>query len=167
MFGPLELTDHGNHVEWTDGKRITVMRLPDQADSAAGYPTLHAVLVAEFTSNASYAGPGASAGSCVRFIGSDGAVLAWFGPRRGQSVEVTDRLLTDEALAGLRARGVQVVRKRYASNDRSFYTEHPDPRVSTFSRGFAAHGLAWVTLALLVVVAIVLAVMAATGAFSS
>ncbi len=49
------MTDHGDHVEWTDGKRTTKMRLPDQADTGAGYPELHTLLVAAFKPAMSYA----------------------------------------------------------------------------------------------------------------
>jgi hypothetical protein len=165
-YAPLALTDCGDHVEWTDGKRTTAMRLPDQSASDR-YPLLSSVLIASFVSDVSYFGPGQDVGARLRFVGPDNAVLAWLGPGAGIPTEVLRRVFPDKAFDALTARGVTLVRERYNVADPAFYTNYPDPRVTRFVRSFALHPGLWVATPIMLIVAIVLIVIAATGKFSS
>jgi hypothetical protein len=44
-YGRLQLTDYGDHAEWTDGRRTTSMRLPDQVHGDPSLPVMTTVLL--------------------------------------------------------------------------------------------------------------------------
>lgn len=127
-FGALALTDYGDHVEWTDGKRTTAMRLPDQPDSGAGHPVLDSVLIAEFRTT-SYT-PGKPSFYRIRFLDPSGAVICWLGPGSNTPVAAAQHMLPDPAAyQPLLERGVQLRHATY-QGERQFTDDHPDPRIT-------------------------------------
>jgi hypothetical protein len=164
-FGRLALSDHGDHVEWTDGKRTTRMRLPDQPDAGAGYPVLDSVLLAAIKGQPYV--PNRITTYYIRFLDPHGAVITWFGPRGDTLAGIVPRILPEpEVYEPLLARGVRVQHEEYRDLG-SLYAAHPDPRVQGFSLSFARNPMLWIGGPVLTVVVIVLIVMAAMGKFSS
>jgi hypothetical protein len=136
-FGRLKMTDYGDHVEWTDGKRTTSMRLPDQRNGDPSLPVMTTVLISSFRATVSYA-PGALVEARVRFLDEAGAVIAWFGPRSFTAIRVVEQLLPDEAFSGLQARGVRLEREVFTSN-KKYLDDHPDRRIQGAQRAFVQH----------------------------
>lgn len=160
IFRPLAMTDHGDHVEWTDGKRTTKMRLPDQPDTGAGYPELHTLLVAAFKPSMSYA-PGMITAYRIRYLDPDGRVIAWFGPGANTAVTYVKSMLPyPDAYQPLVDRGVQLQQALY-DWEKQFYEDHPDPRIQGWSLSVARHPLALV----LAFVAVIALIMWLVGAF--
>lgn len=120
------MTDHGDHVEWTDGKRSATWLLPDQAGNGAELPVMTTVVLGEVRSPIA---PGGIAGYHVRFTDADAAVLGRIRGLLG-SVDLiaaaVDLTLTDEAFAPLTRRGV-TVRREPVDGVEEFYRAHPDP----------------------------------------
>jgi hypothetical protein len=165
-FALLAMTDLGDHVEWTDGKRTTKMRLPDQPDTGAGYPVRAAVLVAAFRPSVSYA-PGALAFYRIRFLDPSGRVIARLGRQPNTPRGAPERVLPEpDAYQALLDRGVRLEHAVYR-DEKAFFEDHPDPRVQGFSLSFARNPMLWIGGPVLTVVVLVLIVMAAMGKFSS
>jgi hypothetical protein len=159
------MTDLGDHVEWTDGKCTTAMRLPDQPDNGAAYPTLATVLLAGITGQPYL--PNLVTSYYIRFLDPQGTVIAWLGPRADTEAALVPRILPEpEVYQSLVARGVRIKHAVYRSAA-SLYDDHPDPRVQGFSLSFARNPMLWIGGPVLAVVVIVLTVMAAMGKFSS
>jgi len=159
LYGKLVLADHGDHVEWTDGKQTLRWRLPDQP--ADGLPTLAGVVLARFTS-AVGAGQGSDR---IVFVDPDGQILAHYSPRRLVAVEIQRKILPAESYQPLIDRGVRVSREEYAS-ERAFYAAHPDPSAGAGTMSFARHPVLWVVGLLLAIVVVVNLVLLGTGYYS-
>jgi hypothetical protein len=164
-FGRLAMTDFGDHVEWTDGKRITTMRLPDQQDNGAGYPVLASVLLAGIKGQPYL--PGRVMNYFIRFLDPDDVVIAWLGPRADTPAAAVPRILPEpEAYRGLIARGVQLKHAEY-DDIGSLYEDYPDPRIHGVSLFLARHPWLGYGGPIIAIIVIVLSVMAAMGKFSS
>jgi hypothetical protein len=165
--GPLTnkrfLTDHGDHVEWTDGKRVTRMRLPDQPDASDGYPVLQSFLIAPFNTP-SYA-PGRVGFARVRFLDPDGRVIAWFnGQNANTTMNFVRTALPPEVFTAMQTRGVEVTEQVYTS-EKSFFDDHPDPRVTGKVLSFARHPWLWIGSAVAIFTVVYFAILIATGKY--
>ncbi|MDQ2754363.1 MAG: hypothetical protein M3R71_02310 [Actinomycetota bacterium] len=154
-FAPVAMTDHGDHVEWTDGARTWRWRLPDQADTGAGYPVMATVLMAGFRSQAT-GRPGLYR---IRFMSADGSTLGRFAGKRRSHVNagIVDRILPETAFETLRERGVAVTRESYTW-PKHFFDAHPDPDVTGFKLSLARHPILWQALVLFVILAVAVAI---------
>jgi hypothetical protein len=159
-YGKLVLTDHGDHVEWTNGKDIWRWRLADQGDTHPEYPILSGIVLARFNS---VLGLGGS--DRIIFVDADGAILAHYSPRRLVLEEVQRRIMPLEIYQAVADRGVTVRRERYLS-EKQFYDRHPDSSVAGFSLSFARHPLLWLGGVMVVIVIVTNIVMLLNGSYS-
>ena len=154
-----KLTDCGNHVEWTDGKKVWKWRLPDQTNGPAEYPVLKSILFVPMHP----ALPVADKTVRVAFIADDGHLLTHLSTRSPiLPQKLLDIILPVEAFARLEKRGVQRVIQPYHTVA-DFYRAHPDPTMSKFSLSFALHPGRWVWGTLISIVIIVNAILLLTG----
>jgi hypothetical protein len=162
IFSRLAMTDYGDYVEWTDGKRTTRMRLPDQPDTGAGYPVLDAVLIATYSTAASYT-PRLATEDRIRFLDPDGVVIAWLGPRAATSTLVSQQMLPQpQAYQPLVARGVKIINDEVHS-DRAMLDKYPDPYFTGRRLAYKRHEMAFIMLGGLILAAIILAIVYALG----
>ena len=117
-FGEPCMTDHGDHVEYFDGRQTYRWRLPDQLGDD---PELSRVLVAgvQFPMSTKIAN------YTVAFFDRDGQLLSRVSHRARLNFEQFDATLPDSAFSGLAERGVEIERVRYRDG-RHLYREHPE-----------------------------------------
>ncbi|MDQ2811375.1 MAG: hypothetical protein M3Z75_05700 [Actinomycetota bacterium] len=165
-WGPLALVECDDHVEWTDGKRESRWRLPDQP-GGADYPVLHTVVIAELKDRSSTA-PGVLLPPVYLglFADGEGRVLAFIGPSltRAQRALVShplgimrfewDVLFPSAAFAALEERGVRVLEEFFAG-DQQLYAAHPDPRMGDRESWLLRHSKAAGPIGALVLIAII------------
>ncbi len=159
LYERLVLTDHGDHVEWSDGKQVRRWRLPDQP--VDGLPTLSVIVLARFTS-AVGVGQGSDR---IIFVDPDGAILAHYSPRRLVAVEIQRKILPPEVYQPLLDRGVTLTREEFVT-EKAFFAAHPDASLSASSRSLARHPVLWVVGALVAIIVVVNVVLLATGYYS-
>ncbi|MEO7286060.1 MAG: hypothetical protein ABI140_03995, partial [Jatrophihabitantaceae bacterium] len=159
FYGKLVLTDHGEHIEFTDGKRTWRWRLADQAPSE--YPVLAGIVLARFGSAVGVGG----GSDRIIFVDPDGAILAHYSPQRLVPVELQDLIMPPEIYQPLAERGVGVRREKYVT-EKAFYAAHPDTSVTGFSLSFASHPFLWLGGAFIVIVIVVNLILLATGYYS-
>lgn len=157
-WAALVMTDHGDHVEWTDGSgRVWKWRLPDQPSDLANYPTVQTVLVAGFR-NPWLRRDGVYR---IRFLDPSGATLGRFNPTRNPLMRtsiprtILELVLPPEAFEGLRRHGVNLVVEQSYTSEKAFYEAHPDPEVNRLTLLLARNR--WLLPLLLVVFVFVLA----------
>jgi hypothetical protein len=155
------LTDHGDHVEWTNGTTVWRWRLADQGADHPEYPILAGIVLARFTS-ALGLGEGSDR---IIFVQSDGAILAHFSPLRLVAVELQRIIMPLEIYQALARRGVSVTRESFAS-EKEFYRRHSDATIAGFSLSFAKHPVVWLSGVMLLTVAVVNIVMLLKGDYS-
>ncbi len=151
QYAPLAMTDHGDHVEWTDGSGQWQWRLPDQADGPDGLPVLSSVLLAGFRSQLT----GQVGAYWVRFLDPDGATIGRFTPPKGRYIikTILGRLLPPEAYAQLSGRGVTVVEETFSSANQ-YFKAHPDPQWTGIERRFLTNPLPWIFAGLLLILTV-------------
>lgn len=161
-----KLTDYGDHVEWTNGKKTYKWRLPDQTDCPSEYPVLKHIMFVPNTRTGTYKVVLVKM-LRVSFVAEDGSILAEFAsPNTYLPVDLLNKILPDEAYTELESRGVTRVTEHYDSMQ-ALYRAHPDRNHNWFTRSFAMHPVLWVTgVAILIVVGCFIYVFA-TGGFSS
>ncbi|MHB1533516.1 MAG: hypothetical protein ACYC1D_02715 [Acidimicrobiales bacterium] len=163
-FAPVALTDHHDHVVWTDGTRQWKWRLPDQAEGHAGYPTLAKVVIATLNPGRVGGHPGAWAAS----LDSSDAVIGWI--RSGGRVKVNfalpwvPLLIPSEAFDGLRQRGVEIVEETFR-NERQFYLQHPDRTAGWLTSFLGRHVVAVIAGFVIAVFGIAMLIIVMTGNF--
>lgn len=157
-FGAPEMTDHGDHVEYFDGKQTHRWRLPDQSSD---YPLVATVLIAGFViavgSHVSH--------YRVNFLDQDDRLLGRLNFRDRVYAEHFAAVLPDDALAGLQRRGVRIERKTYRDGP-AFHREYPDNISNPLQRAFQQHPAWWTSGGLILIVAVVNLVLLARGYYS-
>lgn len=138
------MTNHGDHVEWTDGREVWRWRLPDQTGDPARYPTLATILLASDKS----AVTGRVAAYRIRFLDERGITIGRLDPYRrmlmvGVPKIIVDLAFPDEAFEELRNHGVGVTHETIRNN-KEYYDVHPDPALSRRALSFARHPRTWV-----------------------
>lgn len=159
LYGRLVLTDHGDHVEWSDGKQTRSWRLPDQP--ADGLPTLAGIVLARFTS-AVGVGQGSDR---IIFVDPSGAILAHYSPKRLVAVEIQRKILPPESYQPLIDRGVSLTREEYVT-EKAFYSAHPDASATRGSMSLARHPVLWVVGVLVAIIVLVNLILLGTGYYS-
>lgn len=161
FYGKLILTDHGDHVQWTDGRRTWYWRLADQGQAHPDYPILAGIVLARF---GSAVGLGAGSDRIV-FVDPSGALLAHYSPQRLVPVELQRLIMPPEIYQPLAERGVPVTSEQYVT-EKAFYNAHPDASVAGFSLSFARHPFLWLGGAFVLILIVVNLVLLATGYYS-
>ncbi|MGI8665421.1 MAG: hypothetical protein ACR2N4_05245 [Jatrophihabitans sp.] len=160
FYGRLVLTDHGDHLQWSDGKRVLRWRLAEQ-DAHPEYPVLAGIVLARFTSAVGL-GQGSDR---IIFVDPAGAILAHYSPQRLVPVELQRIILPPQVYLPLAARGVPVRQEKYVT-EKAFYEAHPDASVAGFSLSLARHPFLWLGGAMLVIIIVVNLVLVLTGYYS-
>jgi hypothetical protein len=160
-YGKLVLTDHGDHVKWTNGKTVWRWRLADQGAAHPDYPILAGIVLARFTS-ALGIGEGSDR---IIFVSPDGAILAHFSPLRLVLVEMQRIIMPLEIYYALAQRGVTVTRESF-DTEQQFYRRHSDATITGFSLSFANHPVLWLGGVMLLILAVVNIVLLLNGYYS-
>jgi len=133
-----KMTDHGDHIEWTDGRKIWKWRLPDQK-GASEYPVLKHILFV----------PAKSVLNLpvklfrVAFISEDGSILAYLSQSNPiLPKDILDRILPEEAYAELKSHGVTRTTEEYPSV-KALHAAHPEPSLHPLARSFTDHPGLW------------------------
>ena len=161
FYGKLVLTDHGDHIEWTDGKSTARWRLADQPDAPPEYPELAAVVMARFHSAVVVN----QALDRIIFVDPAGTILAHYSPQRLVPVELQKIIMPPEIYQALAARGVPVLAEQY-DNEKAFYNAHPDASVQGFSLSFARHPVLWIGGAMVLIIIVANLILLATGYYA-
>lgn len=157
-YGTPCLTDHGNHVEYFDGRQTHRWRLPGQSGPD---PELARVLIAgvQFpvsTKIANYT---------VGFYDRDGRLLSRLSHRPRLNFEQFAATLPDAAFVQLAQRGVEIDRTSYRDGPH-LHREHPEFTARSSERRFLQHPLIWIGGALVLLVVVVNLILVATGYYS-
>lgn len=157
-FGAPQMTDHGDHVEYFDGKQTHRWRLPDQTGD---YPVVATVLIAGFT----IAVGNHIAHYRVNFLDPSGKLLGRLNFRDRVYADHYTAVLPDSALTRLVQRGVAVERKTYRDGA-EFHREYPDNTAPGRGRSFAQHPALWIAAGFVLLIIIVNVILLATGYYS-
>jgi hypothetical protein len=157
-FGEPRMTDHGDHVEYFNGRQTHRWRLPDQPGVD---PELTRVLVAgvQFPMSTKIAN------YTVGFYDRDGRLLSRVSHRPRLNFEQFDATLPDSTFTRLAQRGIGIERVRYRDGPH-LHREHPEFTTRTGERRFLQHPLRWITAGMIVLVVAVNLILLADGYYS-
>ena len=142
----MALTDHGDHAEWTDGRRTWTWNLPDQSEHSAARPILSAVSVIRVRQPYLF---GATQ-TQIHFLDAEGETLARVAPPKGAPIAtrlvfgpampaaVNQVLFPPEAYGPLRARGISHKQEEFSSQ-KQLYDAHPNPEVTGLRLRYLRH----------------------------
>ena len=150
----LRLTDHGTHVEYSDGTRTQRWRLPDQPGDA---PVLATVLIVRYPTVR-----WTSVWEAVLFLDPAGRALGRFTPYGGAPMSTISQVLPLQVYAPLRSRGVEIRRQQLPSADR-FHRSYPDLDSNPILRRLRRPSPVVIGMVIAVIVAIVLLIETLNG----